>query len=229
MLCVHLLLLYWRYPFSAFASEEHSFHVLCIQMLTDQRKITILHSALKAAQSLMGEEMEFVQPSPCRSLPFCKHTQAGKFNSQEPSSASLLQTQLYPPFLMGHPQGSFMAVIAHFARNILFIMPALSLSSQYPSRRALFLQPAPSLFHFFLLLQKPNSLWLSASAGGISFSVMEELLSSLMDVHQNRIKWAWCPTAHRGVWFQGKLLPLRLEFGWVEKLSRWEKTVLHQI
>lgn len=197
-------------------------------MLTNQCKITVLHSALKAAQCLLGEEMEFVQPSPCviallQAYSGWQIQQPGTLFCQPPSDSTV------PPFLMGHPQGSFMAIIAHFARNILFLMPALSLSSQYLSHWALFLQAAPSLFHFFLLLQKPNSLWLSATAGGISFSVMEELLSSLMDVHQNRIKWDWCLTAHLGVWFQGKLLLLRLEFGWLEKLSWWEKTVLHQI
>lgn len=126
---------------------------------------------------------------------------------------------------MGHPQGFFMAIIAPFARNILFLVPALSLSSQYPSHRALFLQPAPSLFNFSLLLQKPHSLWLSATAGGISLSVLEELLSSLMDMHQNGIKWAWWLTAHLGEWFQGKLLPATLVSGWVEKLSWWEKNL----
>lgn len=83
-----------KLPFLNFCFEKNSFHVLCIQIVSNQCKIIILHSALKTSQCLLGIDVEFVQTAPCRSLPCYKHTQAGKFNSQELSSASLLQTQL---------------------------------------------------------------------------------------------------------------------------------------
>lgn len=83
---VHLILLEQMYPFSSCVSEAYSFHALCVQIVTSKCKIAIPQSALKTTQCLVG----FVQPAPCGSLPFYKHTQAGKSNSQEPSSASLL-------------------------------------------------------------------------------------------------------------------------------------------
>lgn len=91
----------------------------------------------------------------------------------------------YSPLFSGPPTRLF-----HGCYRPLCQKHIVSCASSEPfilisKNQSLFLQPAPSLFNFSLLLQKPHSLWLSANVGGISLSVLEKLLNCLMDMHQN--------------------------------------------
>lgn len=110
------------------------------------------------------------------------------------------------PLVNGPPTRLFHGYYSPLCQKYIVSWPALSFSSQYPSHWAFFLQPAPSLFNFFMLLQKPHSLWHSETAGSIFLSVLEVVLpeSSLMFMHQNWIKLAWCLIAYLGEWFQGE-------------------------